>query len=295
MKKAIILGFLLIIFFSCGENQNLAPNDTDGLSAFGEENTLEIATWNIEWFPKDGQTTINRVREIIKTLNIDIYAIQEIADTTAFNQLVSALSDYDGLYSADTYKNDYQKTGIIYKKNIIQIEEVEQIFWYDWAFPRPPLVVEITAQNNGNLFDFYLIIIHLKAFDQPDDRERRKAAACSLKTYIDSAIANSDEKDYIVAGDWNDEIDDPPEENCFTIFLDDDNYIFLTEPLAGNPGQSSYPSYSSLIDHILITKDAEYEYNNGETETIRLDDYFDDYDETISDHRPVVAKFRAFE
>ncbi len=290
----IICGFLLIIIFSCGENQNLPSENTNGLSAYGEENSLEIATWNIEWFPKDGQSTINKVREIIKTLDIDIFAIQEIADTLAFRQLVNSLSNYDGLYSADTYKDDYQKTGIIYRNDIIQIGEVTQIFWYDYNFPRPPLVIEITAQNHQNIFDFYLIVIHLKAFDHPNDRERRKAAAGSLKTYLDSAIANSDEKDYIIAGDWNDEIDDPPDENCFTVFLDDDNYIFLTEPLAGNPSYASYPYSSSLIDHILITKYAEEEYGNGEIKTIRLDDYIKNYDDIISDHRPVAAKFRAF-
>ncbi|HBE11943.1 MAG TPA: hypothetical protein DCY76_05855, partial [Flavobacteriales bacterium] len=51
---------------------------------FGLPNTLDIATWNIEWFPKNGNATIERVQTIIQNLDIDLWAIQEIDDTTAF-------------------------------------------------------------------------------------------------------------------------------------------------------------------------------------------------------------------
>ena len=39
---------------------------------------LEILTWNIEWFPKSGATTVGYVKDIIEGVNADIYAIQEI-------------------------------------------------------------------------------------------------------------------------------------------------------------------------------------------------------------------------
>ncbi len=77
----------------------------------GTDTTLEIATWNIENFPKAGDSTVIRVRSLMARLDLDIYAIQEIADTLAFLQLLSGLPGYAGLYSRDDYGSFYQKTG----------------------------------------------------------------------------------------------------------------------------------------------------------------------------------------
>lgn len=270
----------------------------DTLPAFGEESTLEIVTWNIQDFPKEGQITINKVGEIIRYSDVDIFTIQEITDTISFNQLVANLSEYEGLYSEDTYNGFYLKTGIIYKKDIVEIESYSQLFWGDWyAFTRPPLLLEIKSELNGNIFDFNLIIIHLKAGGGWEEIDRRRAAAESLKAYIDDKIIYEFEKDYIIAGDWNDEIDDPEDENSFNVFIaDTTNYKFLTWSLAGNQYFASWPHfpYYSLIDHILISKDCFDEFNNGSIETLRLDDFIYNYFDIISDHRPVMAKFPVF-
>ena len=59
----------------------------------------------------------------------------------------------------------------------------------------------------------------------------------------------------------------------------------------------SYPSWPSHIDHILVNKKLfdEFENNASTVTTIELEDYFPngwaDYDEFISDHRPVAWKF----
>ncbi|MDG2209802.1 MAG: hypothetical protein P8K81_07425, partial [Flavobacteriales bacterium] len=62
---------------------------------FGTESALEIATWNIEWFPKAGETTINAVSDVIEAIEIDVWAIQEIDDTTAFTSMVNELEGYE--------------------------------------------------------------------------------------------------------------------------------------------------------------------------------------------------------
>jgi endonuclease/exonuclease/phosphatase family metal-dependent hydrolase len=290
--KFLVIGFLLSYLISCGENNPVNHNNTnDSLPGVGEEGTLEITTWNIENFPKNGQTTLNKVENIIRDLDVDIFAIQEIADTNAFRQVLTDLPGYDGLYSNDTYNDYYQKTGIIYKKDMIEITSYSQLFWGDWyAFTRPPLLLKIKAEKDGKVFDFNLIIIHLKAYGGQENIDRRRAAADSLKSYIDEKVATEDEKDYIIAGDWNDEIDDPEWENSFNVFIaDSTDYKFLTWDV-----DPSYPSFNSLIDHILISKDCFDEYDDGITETLRLDDYITNYFRDVSDHRPVMAKFPVF-
>lgn len=276
------------------------PTPDFQLAAQGSGNTLEIATWNLQNFPLNRDYTVQWIATIIRQLDIDIFAVQEIADIDVFQQLLDELNGYAGLYSDDVYGDgSYQKTGIIYKQDLVTIQSRQMLFTNDtYAFPRPPLLVNIAAENSGRRFDFFLVILHLKAFDGQENLERRRAAAAALKTYIDGKIAdpNEVEKDYIVAGDWNDQIDDPVNENAFQVFIDEPlAYSFVTLPLAGDAGQASYPSRNSLIDHILISADCFFEYQGGTIRTLRLDDQVNRYSSYVSDHRPVMVVFPVFQ
>ncbi len=263
----------------------------------GTDTTLEIASWNIQNFPKDGDSTVNRVRALIARLDLDIYAIQEVEDTLAFHRLLSGLSGYAGLYSVDDYGSFYQKTGVIYKPGIVTVTDVHQIFWWNDSVPRPPLVMTVTATHNSRTFDFRLIVLHLKAGWSAEDAAKRRTSCRMLKEYLDHEVEQGPELDFVVVGDWNDKLDDPPEYNVFNVFLEDTvRYRFLTLPLAGSSYYGSYIENGggSLIDHLLVSRDALNEYQGGTTTTLRLDDEVARYKQRISDHRPVMAWFPVF-
>ncbi len=264
----------------------------------GTEETFEIATWNIEWFPLQGQSTIDTLAILIEDLQIDVIAFQEISDTSAFRDLLSQLPGWDGFYSPDiTSPNSYQKTGIVYRTDQVSVLSWEPLFWNDgYEFPRPPIRVTIEADLPTGTFNFYVIVLHLKAFDDPESRARRMAAMELLKDYLDPLVPFLPDQDWMVVGDYNDELDDPEHLNIFWDFLQDStDYRFLTEPLAGDPYWASYPSYNSLIDHIMVTTDCLTEYGEGGIcQTLRLDDEYSSYSYRISDHRPVMAKFTDF-
>ena len=71
--------------------------------SFGDDFSLDIATWNIEWFPKNNQVTINYIVEIINHLDLDILAIQEIDNTLLFDQMLDSLPNYTGYYESDWF------------------------------------------------------------------------------------------------------------------------------------------------------------------------------------------------
>ena len=101
MKKTlIILLFLPCILFSQID--------------FSNQNSFDIITWNLEWFPKQGSTTIDSVKEIIEVINAEIIAVQEISNVSDFNQLVNKLDSYNG-YSTNTSNLNL---GYIYKKTL---------------------------------------------------------------------------------------------------------------------------------------------------------------------------------
>ncbi len=76
----------------------LPAQDLEDLS-FGDENSLDIATWNIEWFPKNNQITVNYVTDIITLLDLDVLAIQELDDTDMFEQMLVLISIIDSISS----------------------------------------------------------------------------------------------------------------------------------------------------------------------------------------------------
>lgn len=63
--KALFLIFALFFQLNCGrpiDSEKEIPSTT--ALSFGTESTLDILTWNLEWFPKSNQT-VSRVSEII--------------------------------------------------------------------------------------------------------------------------------------------------------------------------------------------------------------------------------------
>ncbi|MEO0078816.1 MAG: endonuclease/exonuclease/phosphatase family protein [candidate division WOR-3 bacterium] len=264
------------------------------LGPAGTDTTFDLVTWNIENFPKAGSRSVSHLRALMEQMEVDLFALQEIADTLAFRNLVSSLDGYYGRYSPDSYGSSYQKTGVVYRVATVSVFGMRQLFVSSSAFPRPPIEMFVRAVGNGQVFDFRLIVLHLKAGSTSSDRERRRTACRLLKEYIDAELESGSEPDFVVAGDWNDQLDDPVEENVFQPFLEDTTrYCFLTRELTGDRSQASYIG-GGLIDHILVTRDALAEYRPGVTRTLRLDDRVRRYQEEVSDHRPVLAGFSVF-
>ncbi len=304
MKKIIILSSTIIFLLIAGCEKTstdlIPPKIIPDISVqkFGEDNMFEIATWNIENFPLKDDYTIEALKTVIEQIDIDFIAVQEIASVNEFNKLLSELDGWSGGYSSDVYSSgSYQKTGYLYKTSMISVSDVHNIFENDYyAFPRPPLMLYVSVKDkSGTPFDFNMIVLHLKAMGGEDNEARRRAAADSLKNFIDHEISAGSDADFIVLGDWNDHLTDDEADNIFQVFLDDSlHYEFLTKSLKDQYSYISTRYPTSLIDHILITVDAENEYGNGLTKVLYLDEEFKEYPEFISDHRPVAVKFSGF-
>ena len=134
-----------------------------------------------------------------------------------------------------------------------------------------------------------------------DDEEYRRLVACQmLHDYVSSSL-NSD--NVIIMGDWNDAIQEIDLTNVFNIFIDDlDNFKFVDMKIATSDASnwswqgwnSSWPAIH--FDHILISNNLFDEFDNSSVvDIIKLEEYFTDgiseYDNKVSDHRPVYIKF----
>lgn len=265
--------------------------DQDNFLKIGSDETLEIATWNLHNFPSTSQT-VSKVASIISQMKVDLVAVQEIADVDSFEEMLNQTSQFDGILSTDEYSSgEYQKTGFIYRTDIINLSNPHSLFESDYtSFPRPPLEVDVEVNKIGNnILNFIAINVHLKAGIEEDDVSRRLSACRKIKGYVDTIIAQG--TGVIILGDYNDAIDDDAQYNVFTDILNNpENYQFLTLPLT-EQNEYSYISYESLIDHQLITSDFKNLYSNETIMVFHLDELLQNYTYEISDHRPVISIF----
>jgi exonuclease III len=287
--------FLTSLLLICFINQIIAQNLSN--LSFGTDSTFEVVSWNIEWFPKNGTITANYVQTILTNLQADVYALQEIDDTTLLKSVVANIPGYECYFKSDWFAG----LAYVYNTNTVQINGQYEIYTsqpYWNAFPRSPQVLELTFMNE----DYVIIDNHFKCCgdgtlntnDPNDEENRRLTAVTLLKQYIDSLLIN---ERVIVVGDLNDILTDASSNNVFQTLIDDTaNYVFADMQIAlGNPTDFSYPTWPSHLDHILITNElfTDFSKPNSIVECIRIDDYmssWNTYDNNISDHRPVGLK-----
>lgn len=295
--------FSLLILLSCQEEtQDIGkpnvPDDDDNEEPTTEtpvtgkyaeclfipaDGSFDIVTWNIEHFPKEN-STVALTAEIIKSMNADIIAVQEIDNDAAFNQLVAALPGWTGKL------NDIGQAsqGFLYKNSEITSASGLTLLFNgsgdSYAFPRalPMITVKHTSGK-----EVTLINVHLKCCD--DGEERRQAASEQLKAYIDN---NLSDKSVIVLGDYNDDLTSPPSTNRFQNFISDpDDYKFVDMAIAnGSTDGWSYPSWPSHLDHILVTN--ELFSSIDDVTVLKLNTCESGYESNVSDHRPVMLQLK---
>lgn len=278
--------------------------------AEGTGTTLDFATWNLEWFgstaegPSNEPLQLSNVRDVIAGTDLDIWGVQEVVDVPHFNNLVSQLSGYAGFLANDpsvtdgpAYYSDFDgtelKVGLIYKTSILTVQSARVILTaYDYEFAgRPPLEVKGSISLNGSSENVIIVVLHAKAGTSSSDWDRRKKASDALKAYLDSAFPTGK---VIVIGDFNDDVDasiTKPKASPYANFVSDSaDYRFPTKALS-DAGLTSTVYYRDMIDHHLGTNEFWSVYVAGSAEVLRVDQYIADYDQTTTDHYPVMTRY----
>ena len=192
----------ILISIFMGVNIFTFSQDLEDLS-FGNDNSLDIATWNIEWFPKNGQATLEYVVQILQQLDLDILAMQELDNKEMFDQVINELVNYAGYYESAWFAG----LAYIYKPDVVQVNSIYEIYTtspYWSAFPRSPMVMDMTFMGES----YFIINNHFKCCgdgfldidDDSDEEKRRYNAVNLLKEYIDTYLSD---ENVIVLGDLN--------------------------------------------------------------------------------------------
>jgi endonuclease/exonuclease/phosphatase family metal-dependent hydrolase len=264
-----------------------SPDDTSLFSACvipGTSSTLDIVTFNVEGFPKAGYTSVTALSALVKAIDPDIVALQEVASEADFNRMIKLMPGWTGVFYP--INNDEWNLAYLVKDSEMAIVNgsVRTLFEDDyWAFPRPPFEVRVRHKASGR--EFLLINLHLKCCGGTDNEDRRRAASQQLKDYLDQQRSSDA---VIMLGDYNDEISSSSAgENPFLNFIADATHYSFADMAIANGSQLwwSYPLWPSHIDHILVTDEL---FNKIDTTVvIKASPCYPEYGEVLSDHRPV--------
>jgi endonuclease/exonuclease/phosphatase family metal-dependent hydrolase len=312
--RAVLLGGVL----SLGLGACDTPMDTGRMApvggpllatvpAKGTASTLDVASWNIEWFgstangPANETLQASNSRDIIAGTEADIWGVAEIVDQAAWNSLESQLTGYTGFLASEShvtsgstyYGATEQKVGILYKSSIATLLGARIILTANDAdfAGRPPLEVRLRVSLNGVTEDIVVIVLHAKAFNDDASWQKRLNASNALKSYLDTTYPT---QKVIVVGDWNDDVDTSitaGKPSPYQNFVDDAaDYAFPSRALS-LAGISSTVSYSDMIDHHLNTNELTAAYVASSAEVYRVDTYVADFANTTSDHYPVLSRY----
>ena len=299
LTLAVLLGLAALSGCGGGSSKVLTPDPLAVLKV-GTDSTLEVVTWNLENYAKAGNRTVAQVAAVVRAMDVDVVALQEIEDRNYFEDLVEALEGWEGFRAGGT--STWMELAYLYRSGgPLEVTSVYEIMsGNSRPFPRPPLVLQGTRDGQP------LVVInnHLKccgdgvidAEDDGDEETRRRDACVLLEQYV---IDHFNGYQVIMVGDWNDELRDAPANNVFQNFLEDgQSWRFTDLPIALNTGALwSYPGWPSHLDHILINSPlfAAFEADESDIQVLPVQQVLGGavYEAEVSDHLPVVLRLGA--
>lgn len=295
-----------------------ADAGVDGGSPAVDPGTFAIAEWNLEFFghpqmgPANEPLQASNVASVMGRIDADLWAVEEVCDPAALERVLDQLradagEDYAAVVAGDPtlgnadpgFGGDFgQKTAVIYRKDRVAVlgaQLVQGPGWDEDFVRRRPLEVRLRLSGDGGTTrELTFLVVHLKAGAEESSYALRQREAADLKAYLDAQHAQDA---VLVAGDWNDDLDESitcaADGGClpspFTPFLEDGaHYRFPTQ--AFDPDRRTTVRYASAIDHQLITDELFGALVAGSAEVVHPG--VADYGASTSDHYPTVVRYR---
>jgi hypothetical protein len=208
-------------------------------STLESDKTLDVVTWNIEWFGSSqsgqGPTNVNlqlqNVKTIIEYLDADVYAFQEITSLNKFLELVTELEGKYGYAispatsAGGEYAEEAQKLAFLFKKTTIDTlstrallsgVQAQDLANYPsdpsrfWASGRLPYLMSAKATIDGVEQRVDFINVHTRSNGGGESAANpryamRKYDVQVLKDTLDTHFADVP---FILLGDYNDDLDE---------------------------------------------------------------------------------------
>jgi hypothetical protein len=250
-----------------------------------------------------------------------LYFLEEVSNPTAFKNLVAKMKGYEGVcssaISAGGVADDAQRVCFIYKTDIVKSISTRPLLTgatslpnYPsdparfWASGRLPFLMVADVAVEGVKQRLHIVGIHARAntggtTGTETDRELQyRQRKYDVEVLKDSLDAQFPKENIIIAGDFNDDVDETvsvitsTKESSYKKYVDDaERWQALTKTLSDD-GYRSYVSQENVIDHILISNELKNSYLSSSVGVALPFTFLKNYTSTTSDHLPVFARFQ---
>jgi V8-like Glu-specific endopeptidase/endonuclease/exonuclease/phosphatase family metal-dependent hydrolase len=292
------LGFFDIAGITGSNTQEIEVPEYKGSLEFAD-----IGFWNIEHFNDAiSDARVEKVAGVLGHLSLDAVGLVEV-QKEAMERLVRSLQALG--YSYDYKYLDVkgrQDLAVLYDSKTTEVSISAKILnrhksaWAAktgsgrTAFPRRPLIAHVKVAPNikgQEAVEFIMIVLHLKAFGDPQSKARRRLAA-EILTEVIADIRKTEKLPVVLGGDLNETLNT----DVLSALTDaPDLFTLTTDDAAENALSYVGASHRSLIDHIVVSNDIRMSPISGDDAAIvRLDKSVADFTRDVSDHVPLVIR-----
>ena len=258
-----------------------------------DDNTLVVATWNIEWLTDSPPSDLRprsdedyaRLAAYAQRLDADLVFVQEVDGA----ELAARVFDPDVYDFAFTGQDALtQEVGVVYKKGL-ELEKMPDVEALDVGNDRLRWGIDVRVEVFGQTVRF--LGIHLKSgcFDYPLSPfdytcNLLRLQLPVLEAWIDARATEGTPA--IILGDFNRRLD---KEDAFWKALDDNepegtDLTLVTQGYRSRCWDSRFPRY---IDHFVLNAPAVPLMEPGSFSQLVFDDEDAPFEDALSDHCPL--------
>ncbi|NNE54053.1 MAG: hypothetical protein HKN30_16825 [Sulfitobacter sp.] len=290
-------------FFDVAGITGSHPQEVEVPEYKGSLEFADVGFWNIEHFNNAiSDARVDKVADVLGHLSLDAMGLVEV-QKDAMERVVASLQalgqSYDYKYLDVKGRQDL---AVLYDSKTTEVNISKKLLdrhksaWAATtesgrtAFPRRPLIANIKVAPNtkrGDPVEFIMVLLHLKAFGDPQSKARRRLAAEILSEVI-ADIRETEKLPVVLGGDLNETLNN----DVLSPLTDAPDLFTLTTDDAAEDALSYVGArHRSLIDHIVVSSDVRMSPISGDDAAIvRLDKSVKDFTEQVSDHVPLVIR-----
>lgn len=300
MKRILVITLVLIAF---------APLSLSSISFSQSLTFARIAAWNQQGVEFDNGGVVHPVhkpaqlRAAITAINPDVIALSEVNSKESMDEIVATPFANGARYkvSMDDDQPTVQKIAVLFKDSPdISVSNRRAIPHSDDNRPnelRKAWAFDVRIRN----FDFLLIAVHLKSGRGSAERTIRNRQTTAIAEFIRGVTTTTGEKDVLVVGDYNmipaqdaqsfSNLSPGSASNEFLRFISSN----LSPPSHIGACTQGHPT-GNLLDGFGISRIQTHEWT-GFIRILQLQTLLPNmgcakYKNTVSDHLPLVARFR---
>lgn len=269
-----------------------------------------IAAWNQQGVRFDNQGNVipvnkpEQLRAAIAAINPDVIALSEVNSRASMDEIVQTPFANGATYKVDMDNNQTvpQMIAVLFKDSPdISVTNRREVPASDESQPdrlRKAWAFDVKIRN----FDFLLIAVHLKSGRGTEERETRTCQTRAIARFIKEQTDSSGEKDVLVVGDYNmvpsqdgrnfANLSPGPQNNEFLKFISSS----LAGPSHIGDCINASDFTGNLLDGFAISRVHTTEWTGFirllQLQALLPNMFCDKYKNTVSDHLPLVARFR---